>query len=94
MIGFDFKPSFDKSLKSLPATHKENIKSVCYEIIDVLNKEKSLRPGLGFKPLPDNHFEVRDNRAMRVLFQWAGDNVIFILAGNHKQIKNYLKNNT
>lgn len=94
MIEFEFKSSFDKSLKSLPAKQKEKIKSACYEIIDVLNGGKPLSKGLGFTSLAENYFEVRDSKAIRVLFNWTDNSVIFILAGNHKQIKNYLKNNT
>lgn len=59
MITFEFKPHFDKSLKSLPTKQKENIKRACYEIIDVLNGKKSLSHGLGFTPLAENHFEVK-----------------------------------
>ncbi len=59
---FEFKPSFDRSLKSLSSKTKKEIKELCIGLIDILSGESSLP-------------------------------IEFILAGNHNDIKRFLKKN-
>jgi len=37
---FEFKPSFDRSVKSLPPEKKQVIKELCIKLIDVLTAEQ------------------------------------------------------
>ena len=41
---FEFKPSFDRSVKSLSLKNKKEIKELCFSLIDVLSGESSLPP--------------------------------------------------
>jgi len=88
---FEFKPSFDRSVKSLPSETKQEIKELCINLIDRLSSRRSLSTGLGLKNLRKNFWEVRKGLRLRILFRWKGDLVEFILAGTHEDIKNFLK---
>ncbi len=88
---FEFKPSFDRSVKSLPSETKQEIKELCINLIDRLSSSRSLSTGLGLKNLRKNFWEIRKGLRLRILFRWKGDLVEFILAGTHEDIKNFLK---
>jgi len=51
---FEFKPSFDRSVKNPPKKTKQEIKEICFSLIDVLGGERSLPAGLGLKNLRRN----------------------------------------
>jgi mRNA-degrading endonuclease RelE of RelBE toxin-antitoxin system len=89
---FEFKPSFDRSIKSLPPTEKASIKEVASQLIHVLSKDRQIHQGLGLKRLREDFWEVRQEIKVRILFRWTGDLIEFILAGNHDDVKRFLKN--
>ena len=89
---YEFKPSFDRSAKSLPDKEKEEIKNIAIQLINVLSREGLIHKGLGLKRLKGNFWEVRKGLKTRILFQWEGDLVEFILTGDHEDIKRFLKN--
>jgi len=88
---FEFKPSFDRSVKSLPSETKQEIKELCINLIDLLSSGCTISGGLGLKNLRKNFWEVRKGLKLRILFRWQGDLVEFILAGIHDDIKKFLK---
>lgn len=88
---FEFKPSFDKSFRSLPSKTKQEVKELCVHLIDVLSGECALSKGLGLKNLRKNFWEIRKGLKLRILFRWQADHVEFVLAGTHDDIKNFLK---
>ncbi len=88
---YGFKPSFDKSVKSLPPGIKEEIKALCIELIDILTGEKPISGGLGLKNLRKGYWEIRKGLKLRILFRWQEDLVEFILAGTHDDIKKFLR---
>ena len=88
---FEFKPSFDRSVKSFPGREKEEIKKAAIQAIDVLSQDKIIHKGLGLKRLKGNFWEIRKGLKARILFQWESDLVEFILAGDHDDIKRYLR---
>ena len=88
---FEFKPSFDRSVKSLSQTYKKEIEELCINLIDVLSQESSLSGGFGLKNLRKNYWEIRKGLKLRILFRWQNDYIEFILAGNHNDIKRFLK---
>lgn len=90
---FEFKPSFGRSVKSLHGGKKEEIKSAAMQTIDILSQDRAIYKGLGLKRLKGNFWEVRKGLKARILFRWEGDLVEFILAGDHNDIRRYLKNN-
>jgi len=89
---FEFKPSFDRPVKSLSSDEKENIKDLCIHLIDLLAEQRELQKGIGLKNLRKNYWEIRKGLKVRILFRWQKDLIEFVLAGSHDHIKNYLKN--
>lgn len=88
---FEFKPSFDKSVKSLSSQTKREIKELCLCLIDILSGNGSLSKGIGLKNLRKEYWEIRKGLKLRILFLWYDDLVTFILAGTHNDIKKYLR---
>jgi len=89
---FEFKPSFDRSVKSLYGREKEEIKQVALQAIDILSQDRIIHKGIGLKRLKDDLWEIRKGLKARILFRWERDLVEFILAGDHEDIKRYLRN--
>jgi hypothetical protein len=48
---YEFKSSFDRSVKLLPSETKKEVKELCITLVDVLSGEKELSGGLGLKNL-------------------------------------------
>lgn len=88
----EFKPSFDRSIKGLPLKEKEDIQRVAAQFIDILSQDRHIHEGLGLKRLRGDFWEVRKGLRARILFRWDGDLVEFVLAGNHDDIRRFLKN--
>jgi hypothetical protein len=89
---FEFKPSFDRSVKCLHGREKEEIKQAALQAIDILSSDRLLHKGLGLKRLRGDFWEIRKGIKARILFRWEGDLVEFVLAGNHNDIRRFLKN--
>lgn len=88
---YEFKSSFDRSVKSLRPETKQQVKELCITLIDVLSGKEELSSGLGLKNLRKNFWEIRKGLKLRILFRWTADHVEFILAGTHEDIRRYLK---
>lgn len=89
---FEFKPSFGKSLKAYHKPEQEEIKDATRNTIEMFSSGKTITPGAGLKLLRRNYWEVRKGLKVRILFRWQGDLIEFILAGDHNDIKRFLKN--
>ena len=89
---FEFKPSFDRSVRKFAGRKKEEIKRVAIETIDILSQDRLIHKGIGLKRLKGDYWEIRKGLKARILFRWEGSLVEFILAGDHNDIKRYLKN--
>lgn len=89
---FEFKPSFDRSVKAFHGEEKEEIKNIAIQAVDILSHDRLMHKGIGLKRLKDNFWEIRKGLKVRILFRWEGDLVEFILAGSHNDIKHYLRN--
>lgn len=90
-MNFEFKPAFERSIKALPQIERESIKSLAIVLIDVLSKEEGLPQGIGLKKLKGEFWEARHGIKVRILFRWSKDLVEFVLAGNHDDIKRFLR---
>jgi len=66
---FEFKSSFDRSVKSLPSETKQEIKELCINLINMLSSGHSLSTGLGLKNLRKNFWEVRKGLRLRIFFR-------------------------
>jgi len=89
---FEFKPSFDRSVKKLYGREKEELKKVALQAIDILSQDRIIHKGFGLKRLKGDFWEIRKGIKARILFRWQGDLVEFVLAGDHNDIKRFLKN--
>ena len=89
---FEFKPSFDRSVKNFHGKEKEEIKEAALKAIDMLSQDKLVHKGIGLRRLKGDFWEIRKGLKARILFRWQGDLLEFILAGDHNDIKRYLKN--
>ncbi len=56
---FEFKPSFQRSIKQLTPDHKTAVKEAAGQLIDVLSKDRQIYQGLGMRRLKSDFWEVR-----------------------------------
>jgi len=89
---FEFKPSFDRSVKGFYGKDKEEIKQAALQAIDILSTDRLLHKGLGLKRLKGDFWEIRKGLKARILFRWEDDLIEFVLAGDHDDIRRYLRN--
>ena len=81
---------FTRGFNRLPRHHQEK---VWYQLNTLLAfigssaKPKSLR----LKKLPHGNFEISVNMDLRILFQFHGDALVFVLLGDHEDVRRYLK---
>lgn len=89
---FEFKPSFDRSVRSFHEGEKNEIKNLAVQLVEILSRNKDIHTGAGLKRLRGDYWEVRKGLKTRILFRWNGELVEFILAGNHDDVRRFLKN--
>ncbi len=51
-----------------------------------------LHSGRGIRQLKPGLYECRSGLGLRLLFERSGDDLLFVFAGNHDEVKAYLKN--
>jgi len=88
---YQFKKSFEKCIKRLPESTKIEIKEMAFEVIDVVSAGKQPSKGIRLTRLRKDYWEVSTTMKERILFKLSGNLVQFILAGNHDDIKRFLK---
>ena len=88
---FEFKSSFDRSVKAFHDREKEEIKALAIQLIEMLSRDKEIHKGIGLKRLKDNFWGARKGLKTRILFRWDGELVEFVLAGNHNDVRKFLK---
>ncbi|MBI5873315.1 MAG: hypothetical protein HZB36_04140 [Candidatus Omnitrophica bacterium] len=88
---FEFKPSFDRSVKNFRGSEKEEIKDTACQLVDMLSRDRKIHKGIGLKRLRGDFWEVRRGLKVRILFKWEKDLVEFILAGDHDDVRRFLK---
>ena len=88
---YEFKPSFERSIKRLETNRKEKIKEAVLNTVNFF--EKHIKPrSLGLKHLRCDYWEIRTGIKDRIIFRLNNGIVEFVLAGSHSDIKNFLKN--
>ena len=88
---FEFKPSFYRSIKAFPEREKQDLKDAACRLIDALSGQALMPQGMGLKKLRGNFWETRKGLKTRILFRRDKDWLEFILAGDHNDIKRFLK---
>lgn len=89
---FEFKPSFERSIKQLLPFERQAVKNITLDLISILSQEKDISKGIGLKRLKGRFWEARHGIRIRIIFRWQKDLVEFVLAGNHDQVKRFLNN--
>jgi mRNA-degrading endonuclease RelE of RelBE toxin-antitoxin system len=83
-------PSFERSVKKLTHQDKKNLT----ESLGVLNSfflTGELPVGFGFKKINHDKYEFRVDIRLRVIVKVEGDDYYLVLAGNHDDVKRYLR---
>ena len=88
---FEFKPSFDRSVKAFHDVEKNEIKALAIQLVEMLSRDREIHKGIGLKRLRGNFWEARKGLKTRILFRWDGEAVEFVLAGNHDDVRRFLK---
>ena len=88
----EFKPSFDRSVKAFHEKEKAEIKVLAEQLIEMLSRDRAIHKGIGLKRLRAKYWEARKGLKTRILFRWDGELVEFVLAGDHNDVKRFLKN--
>ena len=88
---YEFKKSFDRSVKRLSDDAKREIKGVAFEVIDIVSGGKQPSKGIRLTRLRNDHWEIRTSIKKRILFKLSGNLIQFILVGSHDDIKRSLK---
>ena len=88
---FEFKPSFDRSVKAFHDSEKNEIKALAIQLVEMLSRDREIHKGIGLKRLRGNFWEARKGLKTRILFRWDGESVEFVLAGNHDDVRRFLK---
>ena len=88
---YEFKSSFDKSLKRFSETSKTEIKRLAFEIVDIIATGKAPSKGYKLTRLREDYWEARASIKERVLFKLTRDTIQFIAVGNHEDVKRFLK---
>ena len=88
---FEFKPSFDRSVKAFHDSEKVEIKALAIQLVQTLTRDREIYKGIGLKRLRGNFWEARKGLKTRILFRWDGELVEFVLAGNHDDVRRFLK---
>ena len=89
---FEFKPSFGRSLKGFSPPQQDRIKETADKLILFYTKGEKT-PGLGITHLRREFWEGRSGLKERVLYRWQKDLVEFVLAGDHNDVKRFLRHN-
>jgi hypothetical protein len=89
-VRVDFLRSFDRSQSILPQEKQKKVKETAARIIRLANRDYPASHGLRIKKLTSSIFEARVDIHLRLLFELKQGYLIFILAGNHEDIKRHL----
>ncbi|MBI5246486.1 MAG: hypothetical protein HY923_04845 [Elusimicrobia bacterium] len=84
-----FTPAFLKQLGKLDPQVKESVKAATGKVIDFYER-RGKAPGLGVKRLRGSIWEARAGLSIRILYLLDGDELRFVLAGTHEDVRRFL----
>jgi len=83
-------PSFERSVKKLTRQDKDNLAESLEEFnLFLLSGEAPV--GFGFKKVNHDKYEFRVDIRLRVVVKVEGGDYYLVLAGNHDEVKRYLR---
>ncbi len=83
-------PSFERSVKKLTRQDKDNL-SESLEDFNLFLFSGVVPAGLGFKKINHDKYEFRVDIRLRVVIKVEGEDYYLVLAGNHDEVKKYLR---
>ncbi len=86
----EFKPAFARSLRHFYPLEQKRVKETLEKVIDFYTTGEKTS-GLGLTHLRGDFWEARSGLKTRILYRWQIDFIEFILAGNHDDVKRFLK---
>ena len=81
---------FRRGFRALDAQRQARIEEAMRQL-EAMLESGQLQHGLGLKALYQGCWEIRAGLSDRIRFRRTGDLVEFLLAGNHDEIKRYLR---
>lgn len=84
-------PSFERSVKRLSRQDKEQL-TESLEIFNTYLLTGEAPFGFRFKKINHDKYEFRINIKLRVIIKMTNNGIYLVLAGNHEDVKRYLKN--
>lgn len=84
-----FAPAFRKQLGKLDPQAKGTAKAAAEKVIDFY-EGGAKASGLGVKRLRGNVWEARAGLRIRILYLLSGDELTFVLAGTHEDVRRFL----
>lgn len=85
-----YAPAFLRLFNKLDPPVRAGVKTTVSKIIDLYGTgNKSV--GLGIKHLRGDLWEARSGLNIRVVYSMSGDQIRFLLAGSHNDVKSFLK---
>ncbi len=89
-MNIKFLSSYDRSFDKLSKNVQSEFVDIEEELISSLGTGAKPSKGLGLKKLKRSYWEVRVDLKLRILFRLKKDLLIFVLIGNHDEIRKYL----
>jgi mRNA-degrading endonuclease RelE of RelBE toxin-antitoxin system len=83
-------PSFERSVKKLSRRDKDNL-AESLESFNLFLLSGEAPAGFGFKKINHNKYEFRVDIRLRVIVKVEGEDYYLVLAGNHDEVKRYLR---
>ena len=83
-------PSFERSVKKLTRQDKDNL-AESLECFNSFLLSGEAPAGFGFKKINHDKYEFRVDIRLRVVVKVEGGDYYLVLAGNHDEIKRYLR---
>jgi hypothetical protein len=83
-------PSFERGTKKFTPQEKEKLKAALTAFNRFLESNEHAY-GFRFKKIGQDHFEFRIDLSLRVITKREGDTYYLVLAGNHEDVRRYLR---
>lgn len=86
-----YQKSFDKTFDRLSRADQQKTTEAVNNLLTFFETKERPSKGAGLKKLRKNFWEIRATLHVRILFQLENDILTFILAGNHDDIRRYIR---
>ena len=81
---------FQKQLRKLPANDQRKAATALKQLLGALQSGHR-PPGLGFKKINGDKYELRVDLRLRIVMQADADTLVCHLVGNHDEVRRYLR---